>query len=92
MKHKSIGSSPAFPHKTHLYYLLCLLECIDVTQIIDNTVEGCLLYHLLEYENEAPASRELFKTYFITIRYLEKKQPMERNIPGKKNLSFSKII
>ena len=51
-------------------YLLCLLEYINITQVIDNTVEDCLLYHLLEYEKEVPASRELFETYFIIIRYL----------------------
>ena len=43
-----------------------------VTQVIDNTVEGCLLHHLLEYEKEVPTNRELFETYFITIRYLRK--------------------
>ena len=51
-------------------YLLCLLEYIDITQVIDNTVEDCRLYHLLEYEKEVPACRELFETYFITIRCL----------------------
>ena len=53
-------------------YLLCLLKYFDINQVIDNTVEDCLLYHLLEYEQEVPASRELFKAYFITIRHLTK--------------------
>ena len=53
-------------------YLLCLLEYIDITQVIDNMVEDCLLHHLLEYEKEVPASKELFETYFVTIRYLRK--------------------
>ena len=30
------------------------------------------MYHLSEYEKEVPASRELFETYFLTIRYLRK--------------------
>ena len=49
-------------------YLLCLLAYIDATQFIDKTVEDCLLYHLLVYEKEVSASRELFETYFITIK------------------------
>ena len=53
---------------------------------MDNTEEDCLLYHLLQYGKEAPASRELFETYFTTIRYRRKKA-----IPEKENLSFSKI-
>ena len=52
--------------------LLCLLEYVDITQVIDNTVEDCLLYHLLEHEKEVPASTELFEIYFIAIRYLRK--------------------
>ena len=64
------------------------LKYIDITQVIDNTVEDCLLYHLLEYEKKVPASRELFKTYFITVRYLRK----EATYGKKKNLSFSKIV
>ena len=32
----------------------------------------CLLCHLLECEKEVTASKELFETYFITIRYLRK--------------------
>ena len=48
-----------------------LFSCSS-SQNIDNTVEDCLLYHRLEYEKEVPASRELFETYFITIRYLRK--------------------
>ena len=35
-------------------YLLFLLEYTDITQVIDGMVEECLLYHLLEYEKEAP--------------------------------------
>ena len=72
--------------------LLCLLAYIDATQFINKTVEDCLLHHLLVYEKEVSASRELFETYFITIRYLKKKQIMERNILENKNLSFSKMI
>ena len=68
-------------------YLLCLLEYIDITQFIDNIEEDCLLYHLLQYGKEVPASRELSETYFITIRYRRKEA-----IPEKENLSFSKII
>ena len=30
------------------------------------------MYHLLKYEKEIPASRELFETYFFTVRYLRK--------------------
>ena len=52
--------------------LLCLLAYIDATQFINKTVEDCLLHHLLVYEKEVSASRELFETYFITIRYLKK--------------------
>ena len=55
-------------------------------------VKDYFQYHLLEYEKEVRANRGLFETYFITIRYVRKKQPLERNIPEKKNLSFSKII
>ena len=43
-----------------------------MTQVIGNTVEDFLLYPLLEYEKEVPASRGLFETYFIIIRYLRK--------------------
>ena len=50
------------------------MEYIDITQVIDNTVEDCLLYHLLEYEKEVPGNRELFENYFITIRYLRKEE------------------
>ena len=53
-----------------LYELLH--EYIDITQVIDNTVGDCLLYHLLEYEKEVSASRELFEIQFMTIRYLRK--------------------
>ena len=45
-------------------YLLYLLEYVDITQVSDNTVKDCLLHHVLEYKKEAPASRELFETYF----------------------------
>ena len=43
-----------------------------MTQVIGNTVEDFLLCPLLEYEKEVPASRGLFETYFIIIRYLRK--------------------
>ena len=45
-----------------------------IIQVIDNMVEDFLQYHLLEYEKEVPASRELFETYLITIRYLRKEE------------------
>ena len=32
----------------------------------------CLLYNLLDYKKEVPASRKLFETYFIIIRYVRK--------------------
>ena len=71
MKHKNIGSYMNF--FTNMFiYLLCLLEYIDITQVIDNTAGDCLLYHLLEYEKEVSASRELFEIQFMTIRYLRK--------------------
>ena len=53
-------------------YLLCSLQYIDTNQVTANTVKDCLLYHPLQYEKEVPASRGLFETYFITIRYLRK--------------------
>ena len=31
-------------------YLFYLLNYIDITQVIDNAVEDCLLYYLLEYD------------------------------------------
>ena len=55
--------------------LLCLLEYVDITQVIDNTVEDCLLYHLSEHEKEVPENTEI---YFLTIRYL-RKEAQERN-------------
>ena len=51
------------------------IEYIDITQVIDNTVENCLLYHLLEHEKEVSASGELFV--------------LERNMPENKNLKLS---
>ena len=56
--------SCAFSSQNIFVYLLSLLEYIDITQVIDNTVENCFLCHLLEYEKEVPASRELFGTYY----------------------------
>ena len=53
-------------------YLLCLLEYIDITQVIDKTVEDSLLYHFLQHEKEVPASKEIFETYFINFSYLRK--------------------
>ena len=56
-----------------IFIYLFLFPRIYWYRYIDNTVEDCLLYHLLQYEKEVPpASRELLETYFITIRYLRK--------------------
>ena len=71
-------------------YLLCLLEYIDITQVIDNTVEDYLLYHLLEQEKEVPASRELFETYFITIRYLRKEATYKKKYTREQELELFK--
>ena len=50
------------------------------------------MYHLSEYEKEVPASRELFETYFLTIRYLRKEATYGKKYAReKKKLSFSKI-
>ena len=38
-------------------YLLCLLEYINTTQVIDDTVEDGLLYHLLQYEKSNSKQR-----------------------------------
>ena len=56
----------------HIYISYFLLEYIDVTQVIDNMVDDCLLYHLLENEKEVLTSRKLSKHAFINIRYLRK--------------------
>ena len=68
----------------------CLLEYIDITQVIDNMVEDCLLEHPLEHENEVPASRELFETYFITIRYLRKETINGQKYTREEELRFFK--
>ena len=74
INHRNIGLSPSPPHKAYFILFPCLLEYIDITQVLNKTVEDCLLYHLLEYEKEAPASRERFQTYFVAITYLKKVQ------------------
>ena len=71
-------------------YLLCLLEYVDVTQVIDNRVEDCLQYHPLEYEKEVPASRERFETYFITIRYLTKEATYGKKYTREEELGLFK--
>ena len=71
-------------------YLLCLLEYIDIAQVIDNTVEDCLLYHLLQYEKEVSTSRELCETYFITIRYLRKEATYGKKYIKEKESELSK--
>ena len=71
-------------------YLLCLLEYINITQVTDNTVEDCLLYHLLQYEKEVPGSRELFETYFITIKYLRKEATYRNTYTREKEVELFK--
>ena len=39
-----------------------------MSQFIENTVENCLLYHLLEYEEEVTASREYTRNLNETLR------------------------
>ena len=72
-------------------YLLCLLEYIDINQVIDNTVEDCLLYHFLEHEKEVPASRELFETYFQSIRYLRKKATYRNKYSKEEEIELVKL-
>ena len=51
-----------YPSSQNLFiYLLNLLEDIDITQVIDNTIQDCLLTLLLEYRYKVPASMELFE-------------------------------
>ena len=85
-------SSPASFHKTYLYIYIpsLLLEYIDITQVIDNTVENSLLYYLLQYEREVSAGRELFETYFITIRYLGKEASYGKKYTGEEELELFK--
>ena len=66
------------------------IRIYDITQVLDNTVEDCPLYHLLEYEKEVPASRKLFETYFITIRYLKKETTYGKKYTREEELEFSK--
>ena len=53
-------------------------------------IEDYLLHHLLEYEKEVPASRELFETYFITIRYLRKKATYGKKYTREQELELFK--
>ena len=69
-------------------YLLCLLEHIHITQVIDNTVENSLLYHLLRNEKEAPVSRKLFQTYFTTTRHLRKEATYGRKYAREQELEL----
>ena len=68
--------SCAFSQNTAIYPL-CLLGCIDITQVIDNIVEDCLL----EYEKEIRAITERFETYLITVKHLRKNN-LEMSLPN----------
>ena len=71
-------------------YLLNLLEYIDITQVIDNTIQDCLLLPLLELMHEMPVSNELFEIYFITIRHLRKDATYDKKYSREKELEIFK--
>ena len=74
----------------HIYVPYFLLEYIDVSQVIDNMVDDCLLYHLLENEKEVPTSRKLFETCFINIRYLRKEATYGKKYTRKEEFELFK--
>ena len=71
-------------------YLLNLLEYIDKTQVIDNTIQDCLLIPLLELVHEMPVSNQFFEIYFITIQHLRKDATYDKKHSREKELEIFK--
>ena len=74
----------------NILYTLFNSYIVDITQVIDNKVEDCFLYEILEYEKEVPASRELFEKDFITIRYLWKEATYGKKCTREEELELFK--
>ena len=55
-------------------------------------VEGCLLYHRLEYEKQVPASRELFETYFTSITYIRKEATYGKKYTRKEEFERTLVL
>ena len=62
------------PHSQYLFHFtLSLLETIHFLDAdFDNEISGCITKPLLQYLGKFPAARDIFETYFLTIREMRK--------------------